>query len=199
MREQWWQTTKRNTAIEDYCQAIGTYLRKSLNCLPLDGPPWLQLWANSQRVLCRWSWTQEKRNTRNHLRRLFSFGNLSMDTMLTASGHISTWCCSLRIAWTSSMSSIHNTTSYYYLTTPVVTIDNKRTSVEKDVWDNDKAKSRYLGPHLPKLQIGDKQWMVLSTLETGPFWMTKAQREETRDDQILEEEKNARVHEGRAT
>jgi hypothetical protein len=41
--------------------------------------------------------------------------------------------------------------------------------------------------------------MVFSTLETGPFWMTKAQREETRDDQILEEEKNARVHEGRAT
>ncbi|KAI2493650.1 hypothetical protein MHU86_20903 [Fragilaria crotonensis] len=51
----------------------------------------------------------------------------STDKMLTATGHISTWCCSLRIAWTSSMSSIHSTTSYSYSTTPVVTIDNERT------------------------------------------------------------------------
>jgi hypothetical protein len=30
--------------------------------------------------------------------------------------------------------------------------------------------------------------MVFSPLETGPFWMTEAQREETRHDRILEEE-----------
>ena len=52
-----------------------------------------------------------------------------------------------------------------------------------------KQSQGYLGPHSPKLQVGDTQSMVFSPLETGPFWMTEAQREETRHDRILEEEK----------
>jgi hypothetical protein len=52
-----------------------------------------------------------------------------------------------------------------------------------------KQRQGYLGPHSPKLQIVDTQSMVFSPLETGPSWMTEAQREETRHDRILEEEK----------
>ena len=45
----------------------------------------------------------------------------------------------------------------------------------------------YLGPHSPKLQVGDTQSMVFSATDSGPFWMTEVQREETRHDQILDE------------
>ena len=48
-----------------------------------------------------------------------------------------------------------------------------------------KQNKGYLGPHSPKLQIGDTQSMVFSPLDTGPFWMTEAQREETRHDRLL--------------
>ena len=50
-----------------------------------------------------------------------------------------------------------------------------------------KQSQGYLGPHSPKLQIGETQSMVFSPLESGPFWMTDAQKEETRHDRILDE------------
>jgi hypothetical protein len=52
-----------------------------------------------------------------------------------------------------------------------------------------KKSQGYLGPHSLKLQIGGTESMVFSPLETGPFWMTEAKREETCHDRIFEEEK----------
>ena len=50
-----------------------------------------------------------------------------------------------------------------------------------------KQSQGYLGPHSPKLQVGDMQLMVFNPTESGPFWMTEVQRHETRHDQILDE------------
>ena len=45
----------------------------------------------------------------------------------------------------------------------------------------------YLGPHLPKLQPGGQtQSMLFRIDDTGPFWMTQAEREQKRHDSVLE-------------
>ncbi|KAI2490891.1 hypothetical protein MHU86_23687 [Fragilaria crotonensis] len=61
-----------------------------------------------------------------------------------------------------------------------------------------KQSQGYLGPHSPKLQVGDTQSMVFNAMDSGPFWMTAVQREETRHDRILDEP-TTRVHKGRAS
>ena len=50
-----------------------------------------------------------------------------------------------------------------------------------------KQSQGYLGPHSPKLQVGDTQSMVFSATDSGPFWMTAVQRADTRYDQVLDE------------
>jgi hypothetical protein len=58
-----------------------------------------------------------------------------------------------------------------------------RGQAQRKMREKIKQSQGYLGPLSPKLQIGDTQSMVFNPLETGPFWMTEAQREETRHDQ----------------
>ena len=50
-----------------------------------------------------------------------------------------------------------------------------------------KQSQGYLGPHSPKLQVGDVQSMVFSAPDSGPFWMTAVQRADTSHDRILDE------------
>ncbi|KAI2492374.1 hypothetical protein MHU86_22183 [Fragilaria crotonensis] len=63
--------------------------------------------------------------------------------------------------------------------------------------DNDKAKSRISRSTLTKTASWRHAINGVQSIGSRSFWMTEAQREETRHDRILEEE-NARVHEGRA-
>ncbi len=44
----------------------------------------------------------------------------------------------------------------------------------------------YLGPYLPKLELGDIQSMVYKADNIGRFWMTPAWREQRQHDKVLE-------------
>jgi hypothetical protein len=57
-----------------------------------------------------------------------------------------------------------------------------------------KQQQGYLGPHDPKLKVGDAQHMIFQPTDEGPFWMTPEEREKRRHDVRVQGKKKKRKY-----